>query len=93
MFDYLEGVYFELSFCGPFRLGRKALAVNLSDIAAMGGRSCSFLLSPEGETVHGKELLTAAIIHARPMGSGHGQLNHSQAAQEFHRSRGAIFSD
>ncbi|MHC1698781.1 MAG: thiamine-phosphate kinase [Geobacteraceae bacterium] len=41
----LEGVHFDLSFCDPFRLGRKALAVNLSDIAAMGGRPCSFLLS------------------------------------------------
>ena len=42
---------------------------------------------------HGKEFLTTAIIHARPMGSGHGPLNHFQAAQEFHRSREAIFSD
>jgi thiamine-monophosphate kinase len=41
----LEGVHFDLSFCDPFRLGRKALAVNLSDIAAMGGRPRSFLLS------------------------------------------------
>jgi len=41
----LEGVHFDLSYCDPYRLGRKALAVNLSDIAAMGGRSRSFLLS------------------------------------------------
>ncbi|MRR54334.1 MAG: thiamine-phosphate kinase [Deltaproteobacteria bacterium] len=41
----VEGVHFDLSFCDPFRLGRKALAVNLSDIAAMGGRPRSFLLS------------------------------------------------
>ncbi|RQW83443.1 MAG: thiamine-phosphate kinase [Geobacter sp.] len=41
----LEGVHFDLSFCDPFRLGRKALAVNLSDIAAMGGRPRTFLLS------------------------------------------------
>jgi thiamine-monophosphate kinase len=41
----LEGVHFDLSFSDPFRLGRKALAVNLSDIAAMGGRPRSFLLS------------------------------------------------
>ncbi len=41
----LEGVHFDLSFCDPFRLGRKALAVNLSDIAAMGGRPRSFLLT------------------------------------------------
>ena len=41
----LEGVHFDLSYCDPYRLGRKALAVNLSDIAAMGGRPRSFLLS------------------------------------------------
>jgi len=42
---------------------------------------------------HGKEFLTTAIIHARPMGSGHGPLNHFQAAQDFQRNRGSIFSD
>jgi thiamine-monophosphate kinase len=41
----LEGVHFDLSFCDPARLGRKSLAVNLSDIAAMGGKPHSFLLS------------------------------------------------
>jgi thiamine-monophosphate kinase len=41
----LEGVHFDLSFCDPSRLGRKSLAVNLSDIAAMGGKPHSFLLS------------------------------------------------
>lgn len=35
----------------------------------------------------GKEFLTAAIIHAHPFGSGHGPLNHFQAAQEFRRDR------
>ncbi len=34
----LEGRHFDLSYCKPRQLGRKALAVNLSDIAAMGGR-------------------------------------------------------
>jgi thiamine-monophosphate kinase len=33
----LEDVHFRLSWHDPFRLGRKSLAVNLSDIAAMGG--------------------------------------------------------
>jgi len=41
----VEGVHFDLSFCDPFRLGRKSLAVNLSDIAAMGGIPRWFLLS------------------------------------------------
>lgn len=33
----LEDVHFRLAWHDPFRLGRKSLAVNLSDIAAMGG--------------------------------------------------------
>ena len=33
----VEGVHFDLSFISPFQLGYKSLAVNLSDIAAMGG--------------------------------------------------------
>jgi thiamine-monophosphate kinase len=33
-----EGVDFILNECGPRAVGRKAMAVNLSDIAAMGGR-------------------------------------------------------
>lgn len=34
----LDGSHFHLAEAGPERVGRKALAVNLSDIAAMGGR-------------------------------------------------------
>lgn len=41
----IEGVHFDLSFCDPFTLGRKSIAVNLSDIAAMGGKPRYFLLS------------------------------------------------
>lgn len=41
----VEGIHFDLSFCDPLSLGRKALAVNLSDIAAMGGEPRYFLLS------------------------------------------------
>ncbi len=33
----LEGVHFDLNYITPHQLGHKALAVNLSDIAAMGG--------------------------------------------------------
>ena len=40
----LEGVHFDLSFCEPRTLGRKSLAVNLSDLAAMGARPRQFLL-------------------------------------------------
>ena len=41
----LEGVHFDLAFCDPQSLGRKSLAVNLSDLAAMGAHPRHFLLS------------------------------------------------
>ncbi|MDD2336617.1 MAG: thiamine-phosphate kinase [Geobacteraceae bacterium] len=41
----IEGVHFDLSFCDPLSLGKKAVSVNLSDIAAMGGKPRYFLLS------------------------------------------------
>ncbi|MGA7827604.1 MAG: thiamine-phosphate kinase [Geobacteraceae bacterium] len=41
----VEGIHFDLSFSDPRSLGKKALSVNLSDIAAMGGRPRHFLLS------------------------------------------------
>lgn len=40
----LEGVHFQRQWNAPRALGRKALAVNLSDIAAMGGRPLYALL-------------------------------------------------
>ncbi len=33
----VEGIHFDFRYCSPEDLGWKALAVNLSDIAAMGG--------------------------------------------------------
>lgn len=41
----IEGVHFKLDFCDLKTLGRKALAVNLSDIAAMGGKPRFYLVS------------------------------------------------
>ncbi|NQV24601.1 MAG: thiamine-phosphate kinase [Rhodopirellula sp.] len=41
----LEGVHFDLSAATPFQVGRKVLAVNLSDIAAMAGRPKYALVS------------------------------------------------
>jgi thiamine-monophosphate kinase len=41
----IEGIHFERSWMDPYHLGKKALAVNLSDIAAMGGTPKYFLIS------------------------------------------------
>jgi thiamine-monophosphate kinase len=41
----IEGIHFDRSWIDPYRLGKKALMVNLSDIAAMGGIPKYFLIS------------------------------------------------
>jgi len=41
----IEGVHFDRSWIDPYHLGNKALMVNLSDIAAMGGVPTYFLIS------------------------------------------------
>jgi thiamine-monophosphate kinase len=41
----IEGIHFDRSWMDPYNLGKKALAVNLSDIAAMGGIPKYFLIS------------------------------------------------
>lgn len=61
----VEGVHFDLSFTDPWRLGRKSLAVNLSDIAAMGGVPCDFLLSlaiPPGLSVEFLDRFTEGML-------------------------------
>lgn len=41
----VEGVHFDLSYCIPQEIGHKSLAVNLSDIASMGGKPLYALVS------------------------------------------------
>lgn len=41
----MEGIHFDLAFISPEQLGHKALAVNISDVAAMGGRPLFFLVA------------------------------------------------
>ncbi|MGC8810570.1 MAG: thiamine-phosphate kinase [bacterium] len=41
----VEGIHFDLSYTPPYFLGRKSLAVNLSDLAAMGAKPLYALIS------------------------------------------------
>src|SRR5438105_1500778 len=52
----LENAHFIFEQTGPQRVGRKAMAVNLSDIAAMGGRPVAAVVSV-GLPRHGAERL------------------------------------
>lgn len=58
----LEGVHFEFSTATPRLAGRKALAVNLSDIAAMGGRATAAFVSVALPNNRGMEF--ARDVHA-----------------------------
>jgi thiamine-monophosphate kinase len=68
----LEGVHFRLEFTDPYRLGRKALAVNLSDIAACGGMPTAFLVSlatsPEAEVASVQALYKGMMEQAHLYG-------------------------
>ncbi|MDO9028184.1 MAG: thiamine-phosphate kinase, partial [Candidatus Roizmanbacteria bacterium] len=49
----VSGVHFSEKYSTPYQIGRKAAAINISDIAAMGGKPNHFLVSlflPEGTT-------------------------------------------
>ena len=41
----VEGIHFDFSFCEPEEIGAKAMAVNASDIVAMGGKPIAALIS------------------------------------------------
>lgn len=61
----VEGVHFDLSYSDPYSLGRKSLAVNLSDIAAMGGRPRFVLLAlaiPPTISVEFLDIFTAGFL-------------------------------
>lgn len=49
----VSGVHFSEKYSTPYQIGRKAAAINISDIAAMGGKPSHFLVSlflPKGTT-------------------------------------------
>ena len=58
----LEGVHFTFPPASPQQAGRKALAVNLSDIAAMGGRATAAFVSVALPVDRGMEF--ARDVHA-----------------------------
>ena len=66
----MEGVHFDLAYTSLAQLGWKSLAVNLSDIAAMGGDPVAALLSlgwpPDRDRRHA---LPFAPAWPRPPGS------------------------
>lgn len=57
----VEGVHFDLSWCSPQDVGWKLIAVNLSDIAAMGGAPGVFFLNFTIPTNASKELVDGLI--------------------------------
>ena len=68
----VEGVHFDLSTTGPFELGCKSLAVNLSDIAAMGGIPRFTLLSLAVPPVVPLDFLDAFIAGFTSRAEQHG---------------------
>ncbi|GAM11812.1 thiamine-monophosphate kinase [Geobacter sp. OR-1] len=68
----LEGIHFDLSFTTPEQLGRKSLAVNLSDMAAMGGKSRWFLLSLGLPAASDVEFLDRFVSGMLAMADRHG---------------------
>jgi len=68
----LEGVHFTFDFTDFHTLGRKALAVNLSDIGGCGGIPTAFLVSlaipPETEVASVQALYKGMMEHARTYG-------------------------
>lgn len=65
----VEGVHFDLAFVGPADIGHKALAVNLSDLAAMGAAPRAALLSlmlpPAWPVAHVDSLLDGMLALAQ----------------------------
>jgi hypothetical protein len=63
----LEGSCFLLEEAGPRRVGRKAMAVNLSDIAAMAGRPVAAVVSVGLPRKGGRELAEELYLGLREM--------------------------
>ena len=68
----IEGVHFKLTFTDYYNLGRKALAINLSDIGGCGGAPTAFLvslaISPETDVASIRALYKGMMEQARTYG-------------------------
>jgi thiamine-monophosphate kinase len=63
----MEGVCFKLAEAGPRAVGRKAMAVNLSDIAAMAGKPVAAVVSAALPRQHGRALAEQLYLGFREM--------------------------
>jgi thiamine-monophosphate kinase len=68
----LEGSCFRLAEAGPRRVGRKAMAVNLSDVAAMAGRPFAALVSVGLPRQGGRALAEELYLGLREMADAYG---------------------
>lgn len=84
----VEGIHFDLSYTPPFHLGRKAVAVNLSDIAAMGGTPRHALLSLALPGRLSRDFYTRFLHGVKSISSEYGV---SLVGGDTSSSRGGIF--
>ncbi|WP_449242692.1 thiamine-phosphate kinase [Desulfovibrio sp.] len=69
---FLEDVHFRRSYFAPEDIGHKALAVNLSDIAAMGGKALAFTLSLMVPPGPGEEFWDGVLAGMAALAKAHG---------------------
>ena len=81
---FLEDVHFRRAYFSPAHIGHKALAVNLSDMAAMGAKPLGFLMNlmvpPDLDKVFFQELFTgmAALAETHGVELAGGDLSRSE---------------
>jgi thiamine-monophosphate kinase len=85
-----EGVHFDLRTIGPWELGAKAAAVNLSDLAAMGAQPRIFLVSTALPRTLGEAWLAAFQAGLRSMMGAFGAL---AAGGDLSASKQGLFID
>lgn len=87
-----EGVHFDLANTGPWELGARAAAVNLSDLAAMGAQPRLFLASLALPRRKGLDEAWLAAFHAG-LHAWMGAFGAVPAGGDLSASRGGLFID